>query len=218
MAETQWRAAYERGVLAEAKRNPSAALAAYRASIAKLESVRAEISDTGERQTYLDRELVQDLYSRTFALVGPSNDPSQLWDLMERAKARAFLDSLGVNRFHSSAAGPDARMNAVQDRVTNLKLELQPANKEVLRSSGQAPSALDLQRLEQELRQARESADIAKSRSGNAIAAHPLPLGEVYKLLPPKTALIEFGVIQNGLLAVVATRNGSKQLLHRMDI
>jgi CHAT domain-containing protein len=218
LAETQWRIGYERGVLAEAKGNPIAALAAYRASIAKLESVRAEISNTGQRQTYLDRKVVQDLYSRAFALVAQPEELSELWDLMERAKARAFLDSLGGNRFHSPAAGAEARVSTLQDRLTNVKLELQPGNRDALRSSGQAPSNADLQSLERDLQQARQTAELAKSRSSNAAAAHPLPLKELYKFLPPKTALIEFGLIQDGLLAVVTARNGGKLLVHRVNI
>ncbi len=217
MAETLWRATYERGVLAEARGNSRAALAAFRASIAKLELVRAEISDTSQRQTYVDRELVQDLYSRAFALVAQAGDLTQLWDLMERAKARSFLDSMGSNRFHASSAGPDSRMNTLQDRVTNAKLELQPTSADIFRSSGQVTSDGTLESLERELQQARETPGLAKSRAGNAAAAHPLPLDELYKLLPAKTALLEFGFVKNGLLAVIATRNGSKQILHPTD-
>ncbi len=218
MAEAQWRAAYQRGLLAEAKGDRAATLAAYRASIAKLESVRSDIFDTGQRQTYVDREMVQDLYSRAFALVAGAGDLAQVWDLMERAKARSFLDSLGVNRFHASATGPDARRNVLLEKVANTKLQLKPESVEVLRASGQAPAAATLQNLEQELRRIREGELLARSRAGNAAAAHPISLDALYKLLPPKTALVEFGIAKNELLVAIATRNRGILTSRTLDV
>jgi hypothetical protein len=77
-----------------------------------------------------------------------------------------------------------------------------------------APSNADLQNQERDLQVALQTAELARSRSGNAASAHPLPLKELYKLLRPKTAMIEFGLIPNGLLAIVTTRNGGKLLVH----
>lgn len=220
-SEIQWRISYQRGLLAEANGDPPGALEIYRGAIAKLEAVRDRLQQE-QRQSLVDKDLIQDLYLRALSLTADGHRDAALWDMLERVKARSFVDALAGRRFRLTDLAEPARADVddLENRIASLRIGSLPENAEAIRKSvrGLEGRPGDLEELEAKLQLARDQASLSKSRAGSAVAAKPVTLARIRELLPAGTALIEFGLIDKGVIALIATRQGSRAIRVDTDV
>src|ERR1035441_3020292 len=57
-----------------------------------------------------------------------------------------------------------------------------------------------------------------KTRAGQSVALGSISLDSAQKLLPPKTTLLEYAFLRDGVTAFVVTRSGTKQLHWQLDL
>ena len=209
MTESQWRLAYEAGIVAESLQDSTAAARFYRDAIQMLESMQAGLTLAGQRQSLMDTDTAQDLYRRALGMV-QGGDAAKSWEIAEQAKARTFRDQLQGRRFADDAAAPAAdSLRKLEDRITALRQETLPANDELLRSTGREPAVMrnELHKLESRFAFERQQPALTGSRSGQSMVSTPVALIRIQKLLSPSAALIEFSELNDGLLAFVITTN-----------
>jgi CHAT domain-containing protein len=220
-SEIQWRIFYQRGLLAEAKGNKAGALEIYRGGMAQLEAVRSGL-DTEQRQSLVDKELIQDLYLRALTLSADSQTDAALWEMLERGKARSFVDALAGRRFRSGDVAEPARaaVDGLENQIASLRVGSLPENAALRHNSARVMEAKpgELDELEAKLQLARQVATLSKSRAGSSVSTRPVPLDRIRELLPVRTALLEFGLIENGVVALIVTREGSRQIRLNMDV
>jgi CHAT domain-containing protein len=227
-ADAEWRLDYLKGVLAEYD-NAKLAIAHYERAIAKLDELRSGLSQQEQRQTFLDNESVQDLYSRLTALLSHAGLRADAWRYMERAKARNFLDALQGRRFapDSDAGRPDtvdappaiAELAKLEKRIADVRFQLLPQNEEMLRAAGREPAILKrgLSDLEARFTLARDEASLLQSRSGQVLSLQPVPLARIQKSIGPHTVLVEYALLEGELTAFVVTRTCADQLIWKGD-
>jgi len=220
-ADAEWRLDYLKGVLAE-NDNAKLAIEHYRRAIAKLDELRSGLSQQEQRQTFLDNESVQDLYSRLTALLAHAGLRADAWQYMERAKARGFLEALQGRRFAAdTAAAPQAiaELEKLEKRIADVRFQLLPQNEEMLRAAGREPAILKrgLTDLEAKFTLARDEASLAQSRSGQVLSLQRVPLARIQKSLGPHTVLLEYALLEGELTAFVVTRTAADQLIWKAD-
>jgi len=220
-ADAEWRLDYLKGVLTE-NDNAKLAIEHYQRAIARLDQLRAGLSQQEQRQTFLDNESVQDLYTRLTALLAHAGLHADAWQYIERAKARSFLDALQGRRFApDTAAAPPAiaELQKLEKRIADVRLRLLPQNEEMLRTAGQEPAILRrrLTDLEAKFTLARDEASLSQSRSGQVLSLQPVPLAQIQKSLGPHTVLLEYALLDGELTAFVVTRTWADQLIWKAD-
>ncbi len=215
LAESGWRLLYEKGIVVEGSGDPGQSTALYNAAVAKLESLRANLSQQEQQQSLIDTEAVQDLYRRALTATVGSGTDDQVFEMLERGKARSFLDSLRGKRFRSSTPEPKtAALQQMEKQIAALRTDLLPQNESVLRSAGHDPATLrtELATLENQFHLARQQASLGRDRTGQLFAANPVSLGRVRELLPVDTALLEYGLLKDGIVALVISRNATRRV------
>ncbi len=216
LAESGWRTLYEQGILATARGEAERAKALYRSAVSKVEQLRSGLSQQEQQQSLIDTEAVRDLYRRALSSVAAGETDDATLEIVERARARSFLDSLQGKRFRTDPAaisGGAAELAEIEKRISASRVELTPRNEGVLRSAGHDPALLkmELARLEDRFQLARQESALTQDRSAHMLAANPVSLKRVRELLPPGTALVEYGLVNDGLVALVANRAGSRR-------
>jgi CHAT domain-containing protein len=219
-ADARWRVNYESGIVAEARGETTTAIEQYKKAIARLDEIRAGLSQQEQRQSLLDNDVVQDLYRRLIALLSARGNHVEAWRYVEQAKARSFLEILNGRRFRQG--GDTAALLQIADleqRIINLRVQLTPENEKVLRDAGREPALLksDLRQLEQRFTFARQQAELGKTRSGHSLAIDPISLAQARRLLPAGTALIEYALLNDRIIVFLATAETSRQLVWRAD-
>ena len=214
MAGSQWRVLYERGIVAELKGDQAAAGTLYRRAITALEALRTGLTQQEQQQSLLDTDAVKDLFRRALTLTASAGDGAPGLELLEREKARAFLDALQGKRFQASARAGQAAPAALADlarRIIALRATTTAQNEQLLRSAGREPALFkaELAKLEEQYQSANRQASL--NRGSTARSAEPLSLERIRQLLPEGTALVEYGFLSDGLIAFVATRSGCRQ-------
>ena len=209
-ADAQWRVEYESGFLAEAQSQEKEAIERYRVAIARLDQIRAGLSQQELRQALLDNNIIQDVYQRIIGLLVKEGSGAEAWQYVERAKARSFLETLKGHRFHTddSRASP-AEVADLEKRIIDLHVQLSPENEQVLRGADKEPAVLQsrLRDLERRFLLARQQAQLGATRAGQVLAIEPISLDQVRKLLPPRTALIEYALLNDRVAAFVVKRD-----------
>ena len=221
-ADAEWRLDYLNGVLAETD-NAKLAIELYQRAIAKLDELRSGLSQQEQRQTFLDNESVQDLYSRLTALLSHAGLQADAWRYMERAKARGFLDALQGRHFalDTTSASPAVdELQTLEKRIADVRFQLLPQNEEMMRTAGREPAILrrGLTDLEAKFTLAREQASLTQSRSGQVLSLQPVPLTRIQKSLGPHTVLLEYALLDSELTAFVVTQTAADQLIWKGDI
>lgn len=219
IGEARWRIPYERGILAESKSDSVAALSYYREAFQRLDQLRS-LAPEQQRQSFLDRDLIQDLYRRVLGLTARQNNVAAVWNILEKTRSRTFLDELQGRRFHSRRPDPATLEIAhLESRIAALQVESEPGNVEVLRSIGRTPQAAkeELGRSYAQLEIARQQTGLALSRTGSMLAANPASLKEIQSRLPPDAALLEFGITRLGLVRLVVTSTNATYQVCDLD-
>jgi hypothetical protein len=169
----------------------------------------------------MDSETIQDLYLRLTGLLLKSGRPNDAWLSMERSKARTFLEMLQGRKFQEDTGRPrSAELAALEKKIIALRFELSPDNASTLRGAGREPSAIqtELHDLESRFALARQQAGLTQSRSGQALSLQPLSIAQTQKLLPPKSALLEYALLGDSVAVFVVTPNSVERKLWKTDI
>ena len=217
--QARWRIEYEFGLLAEGAGDRAGAIGRYRAAVARLEEVRAGLSQRQARQSLLDDDVVQDLYAGLAGLLTASGNSSEAWQSIERAKARSFLEQMGAR--HVASAPPELKEISDLGRlVLNVKVQLESANGPAPTGSGGDSNGLrtELDRLQRQFALASQQAALGSTRDGQSAALGSIALDSAQKLLPPKTTLLEYAFLRDGLTAFVVTRSGATQVHWQLDL
>ena len=218
--DAEWRVAYLNGVLLETGNHAVEALARYRDAVARLDRLRAGLSQPEQRQALVDNEWIEDLHARLTALLTRAGLHDEAWRYLERAKARSFVEALHGRATRADAAVPAvAELNAMEKRIFNLRTSLDPQNAALLRGAGRDPGPMkaELHELETRFALAREEAALSATRAGQQLALDPPPLAAIRKTLPPRTVLVEYGLLAGEVTVFVVTASKSTQLIWKAD-
>lgn len=200
------------GLLAAANGAAAQAAELFERSAALVEELRAPLPAEEFRTAFVADKLTP--YSELVRLQLAAGDPPrarQALQYVERARSRALVDMLGgvVPALPRSRDGFEARLlrelNRLRDELNWLYTQLnRPAE-------GEAPrGAADLERLQQQVAD-REHAILAITRqlqqhgSAAPVGVEPLDLEQLQRDLGPDTALVEYFVLDDELLAFVVT-------------
>ena len=217
----RWRVEYEFGLLAEGSGDSAAAILGYKAAVARLEEVRAGLSQPEGRQSLIDNDLVRDLYARLTGLLTYAGNSSEAWQSIERAKARSFMELLsGRNSASRGDAAPELKeIDDLAQQILNVKIQLaldggQPPS----RSTSDRNLQPELNRLEKQFALARHQASLQNTRAGQSVALGSIALDAAQELLPPDATLLEYAFLRDGITAFVVTRSDARQLHWRLDL
>lgn len=208
-SDALWRVRFVEGLIAEAGRRAPDAIDAYRDAVERLDRVRAGLSAQDQRASFLDSDVVQELYRRTVRLLVTANRRDDAWSFLERGKARAFLEMLQGRQFASGPPSPaTTELRALERRILELRTALTPEFQALQRGFKREPAAAELQELralELKFALARRQASLSSNRAAQPFAIQPIPLAEVRRRLPPRSALVEYALFDDGLAAFVVT-------------
>jgi CHAT domain-containing protein len=219
--QARWRVEYEFGLLAERSGDRVGAIGRYKAAVARLEEVRAGLSQQAGRQSLLDNDIVQDLYAGLTGLLTGAGNSSEAWQSLERSKARSFLELLGGRGMASADAAPELKeIHELERQVLNAKVELESEDEPTQTRTMRDRNVLqaDLYRLEKQFALARQQASLGKTRAGQSVALGSIALDAAQKLLPAKTTLLEYAFLRDGVTAFVVTQSGTKQLRWQLNL
>lgn len=199
------------GQVAQARGDAGAARDAFERAIALFEQQRRALPDDDMRAAFLTDHLRP--YLERLRLALDTGRPEDILVQLERFRARALDERMADD---TTGPEPDAWHRTARERVRWLVRHLQTQEQEASTSGALAD---ELQRLEHELlergRRARllaSSTDaIATGTSGAQDAVEPAPLLDTKALrgaLSQGDALVEYGVLDDELLACVVTRGG----------
>jgi CHAT domain-containing protein len=218
-ADAQWRVRLLQGIVAENTGRANEAIDLYTQAVTKLDQMRAGLSQQEQRQAFMDNDSIQDLYRRLIALLTSIGQKQQAWDYLERGKARSFLEMLQGRRFRAGTITAGAQeLHTIEREIIDLRAQLG----EQSAGSGGADNAHDITRVE--LRNAegrfafaRQRSALQGSRAGQELSLRPLHVEEVQAKLPSGTALIEYALLDNKIMAFVITRQHVVQALWEVD-
>jgi len=124
-----WRADYGTGRAAEVAGQPERAIAAYRAAVDVIESVRGQLAGPGRRAGYLEGKL--QVYQALVRLLVEQGRAEEAFQYAERLRARAFRDLLLRGVIGNSAEGRRIE-EQLASRVRHLR---QALDDEAIRSA-----------------------------------------------------------------------------------
>ena len=200
-----WRCDYERGILAEQSGARAEAQRHFAATTARLDAAARALTLDEQRHAFSDAPAMQDLARRTLALSVESNE-SESWEQLERFKARAFRDEL-PRRGAAAKNAPAADVDRLAAAIDGLRTVATESNQAVLRAAGREPAMLriELRGLESRLALALNQSKLLQTREGQSNATASVTLARIRQLLPARTALVEFGAVNDGFVAFVVT-------------
>lgn len=207
-SDAAWRLSFVRGIVVEARGRADSALTEYHASVAALDATRQRLGSQALRETLVDQEAVQELYRRIVRLSLKGGRLEEAWAYLERGRARSFLETLQGRRVGGAQPGPaEARLAALEKRILDTRVDLAPEHEGVLRSAGREPMAMraELRKLEQQFALARQEASLLSDRRASALALTPMSMAQAGAVLPPRSALVSYAILPDGLAAFVLT-------------
>jgi len=142
LADATWRIQFLEGVLQQRGGERAAAIRCYNNAIAALERIRAGLSQEEERRSFIDSASTQELYRRQVGLLTEAGDRNGAWEILERNKARSFLDGLHGRRFlptpSSSDSSAAAELNRLERQIIAARILLSPESESTLGDSGRS--------------------------------------------------------------------------------
>lgn len=210
-----------RALVAQARGEPGSALADLRAAVARIERLRGALQAERFRAAFLGNRLA--VYESLAALLLDQGDEAataEAFAVVEQAKSRALLDivsgSLDLTATQDAADPAEAALLSELGRL-GAELNWQYSRLDESGVNGQAgagsisPAAIrDRERALHELHER-----IAVGRGIAGLYAAPLDLAAVQALLPEDTALVEYFLAGDELLAFVLCR-GQTTVLRRL--
>ncbi len=223
LADATWRIQFLEGVLQQRGGDRAAAIRSYSNAIAALDRIRAGLSEEEERRSFIDTASTQELYRRQVGLLTDAGDRNGAWEILERNKARSFLDALHGRRFlptpSSSGSSPAAELARLEQQIIAARILLAPESESTLRGSGHSVESVqsNLTSLEARFALARQEKAVTGSRVTQPLALLPISLAATQASLPSHTALIEYAILDHELAAFVVTRNSASELHWPVD-
>ncbi len=223
LTDSRWRIEYLEGVLHQRSGERAAAIRCYYNAMAALDKIRAGLSQEEERRSFIDTASVQELYRRQITLLTEAGDRNGAWAILERNKARGFLDALHGRRFVPSTlfsgASPAGELDGIEQKIIAARVLLSPESESILRGAGHPPETVrsKLALLEARFVLARQEKGVADSRVNQPLALRPISLAAAQASLPLHTALIEYAILDHELAAFVVTRNSAAELHWPVD-
>lgn len=221
LADSTWRIHFLEGILHQNGGNRIAAIRSYVAAVNDLDRIRAGLSQQEQRQSFVDTDSVQELYRRLIQLLTAAGYRQKAWEYLERNKARSFLEVLRGRHFAKSPAlttRATARtridLDQLEQQILSARLSLSPENETTLRDSGRSPEVVQakLTSLEERFALVRQQQSLVGSRATQPLSLRPISLASTQALLPGRTALIEYAILENELAAFVVTRKSATEL------
>ena len=175
------------GAVQERQGRTTEAVENYRQAIAAVESLRAQLKAEEARTGFLGKSLAP--YERLIVLyLREPGGEAKAFEVVERAKARAFIELLAGKPLRPPEAVPAAML----EREASLRRALGTLYAMHMHAGASGPGAARVALLETELedlyrRMRRLDAQYAGSRS-----VEPLSLAEVQQRLPASVALLEY--------------------------
>lgn len=222
LADSIWRIEFLQGILDQNAGDSAAATRSYSAAVDALDRIRAGLSEQEERQSFIDTASVQELYRRQVGLLTTAGERQRAWEFLERDKARSFLETLNGRRFAQSnpvgataaAKGSAGELDKIEQQILAARLSLSPETESTLRDSGHLPEVVraKLLSLETSFVLAREQQALNSSRATQPLSLRPISLANTQALLPARTALIEYAILDDELAAFVVTHTSATEL------
>ena len=171
------------------------ALVAARSAITRLEDVRGELNDPGQRATFLESR--QGIYQTAIRIALRGGKAEDAFAIAERSRARAFLDLLGSQTVLSKG-----RTRALVQEETRLRALLQEAAEVAEGSKARA-------RIVSAERDYKAFLDRVRKENGeqaSMMSVEPVTLAEIQSLLPEGTTLLEYLVGERDLIVWIIDR------------
>ncbi len=204
--DLDWQIAYGQGQSLEKLGRPHEALAAYKQAVTIIEDVRGQLAEERFRSGYVEDKY--QVYVALVELLLKLQQPGEAFVYSERLRAQSFLDQLNRGMPGPQNAVQRQAETELRERIRQLRRLInaeweQPANQR----RGQALDTFskDLAAAE---RAYQDLLDDLRRSDPTYVAWHALGLpsaAQLQKLLPPKTALIEYVIAEDNLAIFVLT-------------
>ncbi|MGI8552851.1 MAG: CHAT domain-containing protein [Dehalococcoidia bacterium] len=192
------------------------ALDSYQQAIAVQEAIRTS-ARLAEFKAGLAAQAV-DVYQRATLVLLALGRPAEAFELMERGRARSFLDQLG-NAHLAIAPGSSAPL--LQQEQT-LRRQISGLDQSLRQERARPPTVQDAMVIMSLLTQlnVRQSQytdlvtqlQLADPETASLISLAPLRLADVQKLLDPNTTLLSYLVTPDKTLAFLVTQSGLQEV------
>jgi CHAT domain-containing protein len=185
---------------------PNAALAASREAVRNVEEIRGELGDAGLRSGYFEDK--QGIYYLAVQLALETQQPEEAFDLAERSRSRSFLDLLG-----SQTALSKGRTRALVDEEVQLGARLAEAQARAQEGGEQDESTAaraSAEALDRDYKAFLDRVRKENREQASLMAVEPVTLAEIQGLLPEGATLVEYLVMDSGVIAWVVDRSQVK--------
>ena len=182
------------------------ALASSREAVRYVEELRADLGDSGLRSGFFEDK--QAIYQLAVQLALQAQHPEEAFSLAERSRSRTFLDLLG-----SQTTLSKGRTRALVDEEVRLRARLAEARAEAQEGGGAPESDRARARiaaLDQDYRAFLERVRKESLEQASLMAVEPVTLAEIQGLLPEGTTLLEYEVLNGGLVIWIVDRQRFK--------
>jgi len=122
-AEEEWKAVYGLGRIAELVGDNEKAAAYFRQAIARIESIRSRLQLSPLKAEFLGDK--RDVYDSLINLLLNNPDAAELFNLMEKSRARTFQDRLQQPEGGSSTSAQKSMLDQVRNRLDDATLLLE---------------------------------------------------------------------------------------------
>lgn len=171
-------------------------------SVGIIEGLRAGLQSQSFRSGFQSDRGVQSVYQSFVSLLMKQGKVAEAWEMSEKSRARAFIDSLGSQ---STVLG-DEKSQKILTRVEQLKATIQGMSasgvfKESRTNSGQVTEKL--RGLRNELEALQSSEEFKTSAAAQVSFSNVISIAEVSQILGSGVSLIEYMVTDQELYAWV---------------
>ena len=182
------------------------ALAASREAVRHVEEIRGELGDAGLRSGYFEDK--QGIYYLAVQLALETQHPEEAFELAERSRSRSFLDLLG-----SQTTLSKGRTRALVDEEVRLRARLAEAQAQAQEAAedGESTAArATAEALDRDYKAFLDRVRKENREQASLMAVEPVTLAEIQGLLPEGTTLVEYLVVDSGVIAWVVDRQQVK--------
>lgn len=202
--DLSWRAAFGQGRALEALNRGTEAIAAYRAAVNTIESVREELREERFRSGYLEDKY--EVYVALVRLLLRQNLIGEAFLYSERLRARKHTEATAGR----ASSGMSQEELALRERIRRLRELLERENERPAperRSDAAASYASELSKAEREYQNLLDSLRSQRPREATSRTLRLPTIEEMQAALPPEAALIGYLVGQDAASAFVLRRD-----------
>jgi len=182
------------------------ALAASREAVRNVEEIRGDLGEAGLRSGYFEDK--QRIYYLAVQLALQALHQEEAFELAERSRSRSFLDLLG-----SQTTLSKGRTRALVDEEVRLRARLAEAQAQAQEAGEQGESTAAravTEALDRDYKAFLDRVRKENREQASLMAVEPVTLAEIQGLLPQGTTLVEYLVMDSGVIAWVVDRQQVK--------